>query len=168
MELESCNRCVCTLFWEMTPPPPGQKNQKGWGIRRIDLFFVILWFKVTGVSGCLIVNKNRIVVLRITCSIVKLVQGRWIVARSIVFLLLIFFIRYVGGEGRRKRRHEKSHDAAHLQNRRWGALYLKSCSPTLCPNNGMAAVRSKFFYSHPHPPHKRGENCPPPPDVTFL
>lgn len=62
----------------------------------------------------------------------------------------------MGGEGRRKRRHEKSHDAAHLQNRRWGALYLKFCSPTLCPNNGMAAVRSNFFYSHPPPPQKKG------------
>lgn len=84
------------------------------------------------------------------------------------FLLLIFFIRYVGGEGRRKRRHEKSHDAAHLQNRRWGALYLKFCSPTLCPNNGMAAVRSNKFLQPPPPPPKRGKNCPPHPDVTFL
>lgn len=140
MELELCNRCVCPLFWEMTPPPKKKnKNQKGWGIRRINLFFVILWFKVTGVSGCLIVNKNRIVVLRITCSIVKLVQGRWIVARSIVFLLLIFFIRYVGGEGRRKRRGASSKSEV------GGALYLKFCLPTLCPNNGMAAVRSNFF-----------------------
>lgn len=33
-----------------------------------------------------------------------------------------------------------------------GALYFKFCLPTLCPNNGLAAVRSKFFIA---PPQKK-------------
>lgn len=38
-----------------------------------------------------------------------------------------------------------------------GALYFKFCLPTLCPNNGMVAVRSKFLQPPPSPPKKRGD-----------
>lgn len=116
---------------------------------------------MTGVSGCLIVNKNRIVVLRITCSIVKLVQGRWIVARSIVFLLLIFFIRYLGGEGRRKRRYEKSHAAAHLQNRRWGVrCILNFVYQHYAPIMEWRQFVQIFFIAPPPPSKKGGKTVP--------